>query len=127
MVWKKPSIHELIILGCDIYPITSSPKKLDVRTQEGSFMGYIKSRDTMKWWDPYTNKIKYYSYIFFDEHSNKFGKGWSPGSKLLLGTNISTLPTLKIDLSDHPFTKNDIFEGNVNFTPMGTPIDTITQ
>ena len=32
---KDPSIHELRIFGCDIYPVTSSPKKLDNRTQEG--------------------------------------------------------------------------------------------
>ena len=30
---KNPSIHEPRTFGCDIYPITSSPKKLDDRTQ----------------------------------------------------------------------------------------------
>ena len=40
----------------------------------------------------------------------------------MLGTNISTLQTLKIDLSDHPFIKDNIFEVNVNFPPRGTPI-----
>ena len=35
-VWygKKPSIHELRTFEYDIYPITSSPKKLNNRTQE---------------------------------------------------------------------------------------------
>ena len=41
--------------------------------------------------------------------------------------NISTLPTLKIDLSDYPFIKDDIFGVNVSFTPRGTPIGIVTQ
>ena len=67
---KKPSIHELRTFGCDIYPITSSPKKLDDRTQEGSFMGYTNNRATMKWWYPCTKKLKYCSSAEFDGHSN---------------------------------------------------------
>ena len=63
----------------------------------------------------------------FVEHNNKLGKSWSPGSELMLGTNITTLPTLKIDLSDHPFVKYDIFEGNVNFTPRGNPVGINSQ
>ena len=31
---QNTSIHELRTFGCDIYPITSSPKTLDDRTQE---------------------------------------------------------------------------------------------
>ena len=46
---KNPCIHELRTFGCDIHPITSYPKKLGTRTQEGSFMGYTKIRATMKW------------------------------------------------------------------------------
>ena len=45
----------------------------------------------------------------------------------MLGTNIYTLPTLKIDLSDHPFITDDTFEGTVNFPPRGTPIGINTQ
>ena len=71
----NPSILELRTFGCDIYPIKSSPKKLDGRTKEGSFMGYTNSRATMKWWDPRTKKIKHFSSAKFDEHNNKFGKG----------------------------------------------------
>ena len=71
----------------------------------------------MKWWDPHNKTLKYGSSVKLDEHNNKFGKGFSPGSELLLGTNISTPPTLKIDLSDHPFIRYDIFEGNVSFPP----------
>ena len=41
--------------------------------------------------------------------------------------NISTLPTLKIDLSDHPFIKDNIFEVNVNFPPRGITIVIVTQ
>ena len=58
-------------------------------------MGYRKIIATTKCQDSHTNKIKYFSYENFDEHNNKFGKGWSPGSKLMIGTNISTLPILK--------------------------------
>ena len=61
-------------------------------------MGYINSRATMKWWHPHTKKIKHCSSEKFDEYNNKFGKRYSPGSELMLGTNNSTLPTLKIDL-----------------------------
>ena len=45
----------------------------------------------------------------------------------MLGTSTSTLPILKIDLSDHPFFKDDIFLGNVNFPPRGTTIGITTQ
>ena len=58
----------------------------------------------------------------FNEHNNKFGKGWSSGSELVLGTNTFALPTLKFDLPDHPFIKYDIFEVRVNFPPKGNPI-----
>ena len=43
-------------------------------------MGYTKIRVTIKWWDPHTKKLKYFSYSKFDEHYNKFVKVWSPGS-----------------------------------------------
>ena len=56
-------------------------------------MGYTNSIATTKWWDPHNKKIKYDSSVKFDEHNNKFGKGWSPGSEIMLGTNISTIPT----------------------------------
>ena len=52
----------------------------------------------MKWCDPHTKKLKYCSSVKFYEHNNKFGKGWSPGSELMIGKNISNVPTLKIDL-----------------------------
>ena len=81
----------------------------------------------MKWWDPYTKKIEYFSSESFDEHNNKFCKGWSPCSELMTGTNISTLPTLKIDISDHPSTKYYIFEVIVYLPPRGTPIGIISQ
>ena len=45
----------------------------------------------------------------------------------MLGKNISTLPTLKTELLDHPFIKYYIFEVNVNFPPKGTPIGIVTQ
>ena len=61
-------------------------------------MGYTNSIATMRWWYSHTKKLKYCSYGIFDEHNNKFGKGWSPGSELMTGTNISTLPTLNNDL-----------------------------
>ena len=79
-------------------------------------MGDKNSRATIEWWYPHTKELKYSSSAKFGEHNNKFGKGWLPGSELMLGTNTSTLPTLKIDLSDRPFTRDDIFEVNVNFT-----------
>ena len=86
---KKPSIHKIITFGCDIYPITSSTKKLYDITQEGSFMGYKNSIATMKWWYPRTKKLKYFSSEKFDEHNNKFGKGLSPGSGLMLGGKLT--------------------------------------
>ena len=89
-------------------------------------MGYTNRRYTIKWWDPYTDKLKYFSYENFDEHSNKFGKGWYPCSELMLGENTSTLPKLKIDLSYQPFIKDDTFEFNVNFPPRCTNIFIVT-
>ena len=76
----------------------------------------------MKWWYPHKKRPKTFSSAKLNEHNNKFGNGWSPGSELMIVTNISTLPTLKIDLSDNPFIKDDIFEANFNFPPRGTPI-----
>ena len=78
LIWyvKNHSIRELKSFECDIYPITSSPKTLDNRTQEVSFMGYTNSRSTMKLWNPCTNKLKYCSSENFNEYINKFVKGW---------------------------------------------------
>ena len=90
-------------------------------------MGYTNTKATIKWWESHTKRLKYCSSAKFDEHNNKFGKFWSPGSELMLSTNIHTLPTLKIDLSDHPFITDDTFEGTVNFPPRGTPIGINTQ
>ena len=90
-------------------------------------MGSTVTRAKMKWWDPHTKRIKYCSSGKIDEHSNKFGKRWSPGSELVLGTNTSTLPTLEIDLSDHHFIKYDIFEGHINLPPRCTHIGIVSQ
>ena len=124
---KNPNIHTLREFGCDKYPITSSTKNLDDRTQEELFMGYTNSRSTMTWWDPQKMILKYCLSAWFDERNNKLGKVWSPGSELMLGTNIFALPTFIIDPSDHLFIKYDIFEGNVNFPPRGTPSSIVTQ
>ena len=90
-------------------------------------MGYTSIRATKKWREPHTKILKYCSSAKFDEYNNKFGKGWSPGSELMLGKNISTPPTLKIELSYHTLIKYDIFEGNITFPPRGTTIGIITQ
>ena len=90
--------HYLGTFGCDIYPITSYPNFFDNITQKLSFMGYTNTRATMKWWDPHTKKLGYCSSAQIDEHNNKLGKGCSPGSELIIGTNTYTLRTLKIYL-----------------------------
>ena len=90
-------------------------------------MGCTSSRATVKRWDTHTKKLKYFSSAKFDEYKNKFGKGWSPRSELMTGTNISTFPISKIYLSDHHFIKDIIFEVNVNLPPRGTPISIIAQ
>ena len=81
----------------------------------------------MKWWYPHTKKLKHFSSAKFYGNNNTFGKVWSPGSELTLSTNISTLKTLKTDLSDNPFIKDDIFEVNVNFPPRDTPISIVKK
>ena len=48
-------------------------------------MGYTSIRATKKWREPHTKILKYCSSAKFDEYNNKFGKGWSPGSELMLG------------------------------------------
>ena len=65
-------------------------------------MGYTDGRFTMKWWDPHTKKLKYFSFEKFNEHKNEFCKVWSPGSERMIGTKHSTLTTLKIEVSYHP-------------------------
>ena len=47
-------------------------------------MGYTKIRAAIKWWEPHTKKIKYVSYAKSDKHNNKFVKGWSPSSELMI-------------------------------------------
>ena len=81
----------------------------------------------MKWWDTHTKKLKYCSSAKSDEGNNKFGKWWSPGYSLITGTNIDAPPMLQIDLSDHPFIKDDIFEAIAIFSLRGTPIGIIFQ
>ena len=90
-------------------------------------MVYTNSRAKIKFWDPHTKKFKYFSSEVFDEYNNKFGKGWSPGYEIMLGTNNYTFTTLKIDFSDHPYIKCSIFEVNVNLPPRGTPIGIVAK
>ena len=45
----------------------------------------------------------------------------------MIDLNISALPTLKIDLLDHIFIKDEIFEAIVHFTPRVTPIGIIVH
>ena len=40
----------------------------------------------------------------------------------MTGTHISMLTMIKIDISDNPFIKDDIFEATVFFSPRGTPV-----
>ena len=91
------------------------------------FVGYINIRETIKWWDPHTKKLKYYSFSKCNEYNNKFFKGWSPGYSLMNGTSIVSLPTLKIDISYHPLIKDDIFEAEVKFPPRDTTIVIVAQ
>ena len=108
-----PIINELRKFGCEIYPITSSSKKLYDRTKQGSLMGYTNSRATVKLWDQNTKKIRYCSYAKFYEQNNKFVKRWSHDSELMNVTNVFTLTKLKNDPSDHPLIKYYIFEVTV--------------
>ena len=90
-------------------------------------MGYTNIRTTSKWWYPHTKKLKYFPSAKFDEHKNKFGNGWSTGSELITGKTNSNLPTLKIDISYHPFIKDDKFRVTVNFPPKVTNIGIVDQ
>ena len=53
----------------------------------------------------HTKKLKYCSSEKLDENNNKFGKGWSPVSELVTGTNVSTITTLKLISKITPSTK----------------------
>ena len=118
-VWygKRTIIHELRTFLYDIYPITPSPKKLDDRTQKRLLRAYTNSRAKMKWWDTHTKKFKCCLYVKNNEHNIKFGKGLPPGSVLMNSTNISTVPMIKIDFSDHIFIKYDILPAVRNKCP----------
>ena len=80
----------------------------------------MKCRDTL------IKKIKLFS-AKFDDYNNKFGKGQSPGSTLINGKNIYALPTLEIDISGHPFIKENIFEAAVMLPPRCTTIVIVAQ
>ena len=45
---------------------------------------------------PNRQELKYSLSAKFDEHNNKFGKVWSPGSELITGTTVYVLPALKL-------------------------------
>ena len=68
-------------------------------------MGYTNIRATYKCWEQHTKNLEYCLFEVFDEHNNKFVKWWSPGSELILDTNISTLPTLKLTSQIMPSSK----------------------
>ena len=71
------------------------------------------------------NKIFFICQVY--KHNKKFGKGWSPDSELMTGTNISALPIIKIDLLDRSFIKKDLFKVAVKFTPRVTPIGIVAK
>ena len=43
------------------------------------------------------------------------------------GPPTYTIPTLKIDISDHPFIKDDIFEVKFNLPSIGNPVGIVAQ
>ena len=90
--------------------------------KEGSFMGYKNTRAKMKWWDPHTKILKYCSSENSDEHNNKFGKVWSPGSELMIGTNISILPTLKLTSNIIPLSKIIYLKAMLNLHQQALPL-----
>ena len=90
-------------------------------------MDYTNIIATIKQWDPHTKKLKYCLSIKFDEHNNQFGKGWSPGFDFMNRKIISALPMMKIDLSEYPFIKYDIFKATVSFPPTDTTIGIVAQ
>ena len=45
----------------------------------------------------------------FDEHKNKFSKGWSPGYNILKGKEKSDTPIIETDLYNPPLIKYDIY------------------
>ena len=85
-------------------------------------MGYTSSITTIKLWDPHTKRLKYFSYAKFDEHNNKFDKGWSPGSELTLDKNISTLPNLKLTSQIIPLLKMIYFKAMLIFHQEAIPL-----
>ena len=85
-------------------------------------MGYNNSRAAIKWWDPHTNTLKTISSAEFDEDNNKFRKGWSPDSELMVGINVPNLPKFEIYISDHPFIRDGIFEVTVIFNQEVLPL-----
>ena len=86
------------------------------------FNGLYKQNSYSEMVDPTHQETQIFFIWKIDEHNNKFGKECSPGSEIMLDTNTSALKILKIDLSDHPFIKNNIFEVNINLPPRGIPI-----
>ena len=85
-------------------------------------MVYTNRRAAMKWCCPHTKRLKYFSSAKFDEHNNKFGKGWSPGSELMLGTNTSTLPILKLTSQIIPLSKMIYLKALLTFHQEALPL-----
>lgn len=99
------SIHHLCVWGCEIYPQSHNPPKLSDRVQQGYFMGYTNRQAVIKWWDLNTDKILLCTGAKFNELSFNSPNGKpSPGCLLQSNKKIlrNALPTLSIDVSDHP-------------------------
>jgi len=82
---KCRSINDLKVWGCEIYPITPSPTKLESRVQHGYYMGTTNTTSIFKWWDPsQPTKIKYFQGAKFKELNSIL-----PDGKLAHGNTTS--------------------------------------
>ena len=119
---SRTSIHDYRVWGCEIYPRSHNPKKLDDRVEKGYFMGYTTTRSIIKWWDPISNNVYFCTSAKFVEHDYKSPDGsTAPGCLLQQNKRLlrNTIPTISIDISNHPLFDSTPIELSINLPPKG--------
>ena len=104
---KRTDANELRVWGCEIFPMSNKPAKLDSRVQHGYYMGTTATSSIFKWWDPDNpGTIKYCHSAKFNELSTKLPDGsTSPGCSLTPVTRkkLKESNAMQFDVQKHPY------------------------
>ena len=74
LVGKQPNLSNMHVFGSTCYAIVQNPKKLDVRSQKGIFVGYDKGSPSYLVFFPETNRVERVRCVKFFDDLNKAGQ-----------------------------------------------------